>query len=46
MSFASLLVAVQTGKVDMAIGGINPTPERAQNVDFSKIYYSGGQSFF
>ncbi|KRM89821.1 polar amino acid ABC transporter inner membrane subunit [Fructilactobacillus florum DSM 22689 = JCM 16035] len=45
MSFASLLVAVQTGKVDMAIGGINPTPERAQNVDFSKIYYSGGQSF-
>lgn len=45
MSFESLLVAVQSGKIDMAIGGINPTPERKQNADFSKIYYSGGQDF-
>lgn len=45
MNFDSLLVAIQTGKADMAIGGINPTNERRQSVDFSKIYYSGGQSF-
>ncbi|MCK8627808.1 ABC transporter substrate-binding protein/permease [Fructobacillus cardui] len=45
MDFSSVLVAVQTGKVDMAIGGINPTDERRQSVDFSKIYYNGGQSF-
>jgi polar amino acid transport system substrate-binding protein len=45
MNFDSLLVAIQTGKADMAIGGINPTTTRRQSVDFSKIYYSGGQSF-
>ncbi|WP_415550122.1 transporter substrate-binding domain-containing protein [Lentilactobacillus hilgardii] len=45
MNFDSLLVAIQTGKADMAIGGINPTNERRQSVDFSDIYYSGGQSF-
>ncbi|WP_149315697.1 ABC transporter substrate-binding protein/permease [Lentilactobacillus buchneri] len=45
MNFDSLLVAIQTGKADMAIGGINPTAARRQSVDFSKIYYSGGQSF-
>lgn len=45
MNFDSLLVAIQTGKADMAIGGINPTSERRQSVDFSDIYYSGGQSF-
>lgn len=45
MNFDSLLVAIQTGKADMAIRGINPTAARRQSVDFSKIYYSGGQSF-
>ncbi len=45
MNFDSVLVAVETGKADMAIGGINPTPARRQSVDFSKIYYTGGQSF-
>ncbi|WP_420842973.1 ABC transporter substrate-binding protein/permease [Fructilactobacillus carniphilus] len=45
MDFNSVLVAVQTGKVDLALGGINPTPAREQNADFSKIYYYGGQSF-
>ncbi|GAP03255.1 polar amino acid ABC transporter inner membrane subunit [Fructobacillus pseudoficulneus] len=45
MDFSSLLVAVETGKVDMAIGGINPTDERRQSVDFSNVYYNGGQSF-
>lgn len=45
MDFGSVLVAVQTGKADLAIGGINPTPERKANVDFSNNYYLGGQSF-
>ncbi|CAH1853789.1 ABC transporter substrate-binding protein/permease [Convivina praedatoris] len=45
MSFSSVLVAVETGKADIAIGGINPTPERKQSVDFSNIYYNGGQAF-
>ncbi|WP_061992896.1 ABC transporter substrate-binding protein/permease [Fructobacillus ficulneus] len=45
MDFDSILVAVQTGKVDMAIGCINPTDERKQSVDFSNVYYHGGQSF-
>lgn len=45
MSFSNVLVAVETGKADVAMSGINPTPERRQSVDFSKIYYNGGQSF-
>ena len=45
MSYDSLLVAIQTGKADVAIGGINPTAKRRQSVDFSDIYYSGGQAF-
>lgn len=45
MSFDSLLVAIETGKADVAIGGINPTAKRRQSVDFTHIYYSGGQSF-
>ncbi|MFB9769367.1 ABC transporter substrate-binding protein/permease [Lactiplantibacillus modestisalitolerans] len=44
MSFDSLLVALQTGKVDMIISGMNPTPARRKNVDFTHIYYQGGYS--
>lgn len=42
MSFDTLLTGLQTGKVDMVISGMNPTPERRQNVSFSDIYYQGG----
>ena len=42
MSFDSLLVALQTGKIDMIISGMNPTPARRKNVDFTKAYYQGG----
>ncbi|KRN26107.1 glutamine ABC superfamily ATP binding cassette transporter, substrate binding and permease protein [Secundilactobacillus similis DSM 23365 = JCM 2765] len=45
MAFNNVLVAVETGKADCAIGGINPTAKRRQSVDFSDIYYVGGQSF-
>lgn len=44
MSFDSLLVALQTGKVDMVISGMNPTPARKKNVDFTHTYYQGGYS--
>lgn len=43
MSFDSLLVALETHKVDAIISAMNPTPERKQSVDFSDIYYSGKQ---
>ncbi|KRM60034.1 ABC transporter substrate-binding protein/permease [Secundilactobacillus malefermentans] len=45
MTFDSLLVALETGKADMVLGGMNPTPSRRQSVDFSDIYYMGGQDF-
>ena len=43
MDFDSLLVALQTGKVDMVMAGMNPTAARRKNVTFSHIYYKGGQ---
>lgn len=36
----SLLPAVQAGTVDAIIAGMSPTAERAQEVDFTDIYYS------
>lgn len=44
MDFDSLLVALQTGKVDMVLSGMNPSAARRKSVDFSDIYYKGGQS--
>ncbi|MBI5975918.1 ABC transporter substrate-binding protein/permease [Staphylococcus canis] len=38
MSFDSLLGALKTGKVDMIISGMSPTPERKKEVDFSNNY--------
>ena len=43
ISFDSLLVALETNKVDAIISAMNPTPERKASVDFSDIYYSGKQ---
>lgn len=45
MSFDSLLVAMETGKVDMVISGMNATAERKKSVDFSHVYYKGGSIF-
>lgn len=39
MDFDGLLLALDTGKVDMVISGLTPTEERKQSVDFSDIYY-------
>ena len=43
MNFDSLLVALETHKVDAVISGMNPTTERQKSVDFSNIYYTGGK---
>ncbi len=37
MSYDSVLVAVETGKADVAMSGINPTAKRRQSVDFSRF---------
>ena len=31
--------------VDLGISGYSPSPDRAEVMDFSEIYYTGGQSF-
>ena len=46
MSFDSLLVALETGKVDMVISAMTPNPERKKSVDFSKIYYKPSGEYF
>ncbi|MFL2104855.1 transporter substrate-binding domain-containing protein [Desemzia sp. FAM 23991] len=38
MDFNGLIPAVSTGKADLVIAGMNPTPERAENVDFTDVY--------
>ncbi|WP_179395333.1 ABC transporter substrate-binding protein/permease [Lacticaseibacillus absianus] len=43
MDFDSLLVGLQTGKVDMVLSAMTPTAERKQSVDFSSIYYTADQ---
>ena len=43
MDYDSLLPALEADKVDMVIAGMNPTDERRKSVDFSDIYYQGGQ---
>ncbi|MBD5069857.1 MAG: ABC transporter permease subunit [Lactobacillus sp.] len=43
MSFDSLLVALESHKVDAIISAMSPTDERKKSVDFSNIYYTGKQ---
>ncbi|EEW53324.1 ABC transporter substrate-binding protein/permease [Limosilactobacillus antri] len=45
MDFDSLLVALESHKVDTVIAGMNITPERQKSVDFSKPYYMGSKFF-
>lgn len=44
MDFDGLIPSLKTGKVDILISGMTPTPERAEQVDFSKIYYKAVQN--
>lgn len=43
LDFDSLLMALNTDKVDFVIAGMNPDEERRKNVDFSEIYYHASQ---
>lgn len=42
-AFDGLLGALQVGQIDAAIAAITVTPERENLVDFSNIYYFGGE---
>lgn len=43
MKFEGLLPALKTGKIDFAMAGMTPKPERKKQADFSKIYYRAVQ---
>jgi His/Glu/Gln/Arg/opine family amino acid ABC transporter permease subunit len=43
MQFDSLLGAIKTGKIDLIISGMTPTPEREKEVDFSNPYMTVSQ---
>ena len=44
MKFDGLLAALQAKNVDLILAGMNPTAERAKEVDFSKVYYTAVQA--
>lgn len=43
MDFKGLIPALQSGRIDMIVAGMTPTPDRAENVDFSDLYYNSQQ---
>lgn len=45
MDFDGTLMEVQNKNVDLGIAGYSPDPSRAEIMEFSNIYYEGGQSF-
>lgn len=44
MIFDSLLNELSTGRVDLVISGLSPTPDRAKEIDMSQIYYNAEQA--
>lgn len=44
MLFDSLLNELNSGRVDLVISGLSPTPERAERIDMSQIYYKAEQA--
>lgn len=44
LSFDSLLNELSSGRVDIVIAGLSYTPERAEAVDFSDVYYKAEQA--
>lgn len=44
MLFDSLLNELDSGRIDLVISGLSPTPERAKQVGLSKIYYKAEQA--
>lgn len=45
MDFDGTLVEIAAKKVDLSMAGYSPDPSRVGKMDFSDIYYEGGQSF-
>ena len=45
MDFDGVIAELQNKTVDIGLAGLSPDPERANAMDFSDIYYKGGQSF-
>lgn len=45
MDFDGTIMELAAGKVDLGMAGYSPDPERADKMDFSDIYITGGQSF-
>ena len=45
MDFDGVLAELQTGSVDLGLAGLSPDPDREEAMDFSDLYYLGGQSF-
>ncbi|AWB44826.1 amino acid ABC transporter [Paenibacillus sp. CAA11] len=44
MTFSSLLNELDSGRIDMVISGLSPTPDRAKQVGLSNIYYKAEQA--
>ena len=45
VDFDGVLMELQTKAVDLGVAGLSPDPKRESIMDFSDIYYEGGQSF-
>ena len=45
MDFDGVLMELANGSVDLGMAGLSPDPARMDAMDFSDIYYAGGQSF-
>lgn len=45
MDFYGTISELGAKKVDLSMAGYSPDPDRANAMDFSDIYYTGGQSF-
>ena len=45
MDFDGVLAELANGTVDLGMAGLSPDPKRADSMNFSDIYYTGGQSF-
>ena len=45
MDFDGVLTELATKTVDLGMAGMSPDPKRADVMDFSDLYYKGGQSF-
>ena len=45
MDFDGVLTELATKTVDLGMAGLSPDPKRADAMDFSDLYFKGGQSF-